>query len=187
MKHLSCIKSSWQSLQLLLLVGVAGVFLTGADAGSGDSRARFVQLDSEIQAIKEEILEINRDILQIEEMSLYPQGQQLIVLVSVADNSPLEQGTVSLQLDGKMVSQYQYSASEYATMREGGVHRLYSGRVADGQHQMQISVIGKQTKGDAFSEQRNVTFTKQRGRKYMELHLGPQADVKQPGLTIREW
>jgi len=187
MKHFSCTKSSWQSLQLLLLVCVAGVFLTGADAGSGDSRARFVQLDSEIQAIKEEILEINRDILQIEEMSLYPQGQQLIVLVSVADNSPLEQGTVSLQLDGQMVSQYQYSASEYATMREGGVHRLYSGRVADGQHQMQISVVGKQTKGDAFSEQRNVTFTKQRGRKYMELHLGPQADVKQPGLTIREW
>ena len=66
-----------------------------------DTRERFVELDGEIQAIKEEILEINRDILLLEELSLYPHGQQLVVLVSVANNSPVNPDTISLQLDGQ--------------------------------------------------------------------------------------
>jgi hypothetical protein len=185
MMHLFRTKMSWQPFRLLLFICVSCVFLTGADADN--SRARFVVLDSEIQAIKEEILDINRDILLLEEMSLYPHGRQLIVLVSVAANSSLTPGTISLQLDGQMVSQHQYTASEHAAMREGGVHRLYTGRVDDGKHQLRVSVTGEQVKGDAFSEQRSVTITKQAGRKYMELHLGPRDDTTQPGLTIREW
>ena len=147
----------WQPFRLLLFICVSWVFPSGADSGS--SRDRFVQLDSEIQAIKEEILDINRDILLLEEMSLYPHGQQLIVLVSVAANSTLTADTISLQLDGQVVSQHQYTASEHAAMQAGGVHRLYTGKVDDGQHQLQVSVSGRQAKGGAFSEQRSVTIT----------------------------
>ena len=185
MMHLSCKKPCWQSFRLLLIICVSCVFLTGAD--SGNSRSQFVKLDSEIQAIKEEILDINRDILLLEEMSLYPHGQQLIVLVSVAPNSPLKPDSISLQLDGQMVSQHRYSSSEQAAMLEGGVHRLYTGRVGKGEHSLQVSVSGEQGKGDAFSQQRSVTLTKRAGRKYMELHLGSGDDSTQPGLTIREW
>jgi hypothetical protein len=179
MMHLSCTKLCWQPFRLLLFICVSCVFLTGADSGS--SRDRFIQLDSEVQAIKEEILDINRDILLLEEMSLYPHGQQLIVLVSVAANNPLKPAVISLQLDGQMVSQHQYTASEYAAMQEGGVHRLYTGSVDNGNHQLLVSVTGEQSSRDIFSQKRSVTITRQAGRKYLELHLGP------PGLTIREW
>jgi hypothetical protein len=183
--HLSCTKLCWQPYRLLLFICVCCVFLTGAD--SDDSRARFVELDSEIQVIKEEILDINRDILLLEEMSLYPHGQQLIVLVSVATGSSLTPDTRSLQLDGQLVSQHRYTASELVAIQEGGVHRLYTGRMENGSHQLLVSVTGELAKGDDFSQQRSVTITKQAGRKYMELHLGPREDTTQPGLTIREW
>ncbi|MCK5383010.1 MAG: hypothetical protein KAJ65_04545 [Gammaproteobacteria bacterium] len=189
MMHLSCIKPCWQPFRLLLVSCVSCVFLTGAGthSGSGDSRDRFVKLDSEIQAIKEEILDINQEILLIEELSLYPHGQQMIVLVSVATNSLLRPDSISLQLDGQTVSEHHYSDNEYAAMQAGGVHRLYTGRVDDGEHQLVISVTGEQARGNAFSQQRSVTITKQAGRKYMELHLGPREDTAEPGLTIREW
>ena len=72
-------------------------------------------------------------------------------------------------------------------MQEGGVPRLYTGRMAEGRHQLLVSVSGEQGNGGAFSRQHSVTITKQAGRKYMELHLGPREDTAEPGLTIREW
>ena len=187
MMHLSSKNPCWQSFRLLLFICVSCLFLTGADSGTGNSRSQFVKLDSEIQAIKEEILDINRDILLLEEMSLYPHGQQLVVLVSVAPNSLLGPDSISLQLDGQMVSEHRYSSSEQAAMQEGGVHRLYTGRVGEGKHQFQVSVTGGQGGGDAFSQQRRVTITKQVGRKYLELHLRPGDDPAKPVLSIREW
>jgi hypothetical protein len=152
-----------------------------------DTRERFIELDGEIQAIKEEILEINREILLLEELSLYPHGQQLVVLVSVASNSPVNPDSISLQLDGQTVNHHIYTGSEGAALQEGGVHRLYTGRLSDGEHKLEVSVTGKQAGGRAFHQQRSVTITKTPGRKYLELQLGPGGNKSGPGLTIREW
>ena len=192
MMHLSYSIRCWQSVRLLFTVCVSCVLLTGAGAAPQpdeprDTRERYIELDSEIQAIKEEILEINQDILQLEELSLYPHGQQLVVLVSVADNSPVNPASISLQLDGRMVSQHTYTGSEGAALQQGGVHRLYAGRLRDGEHVLEVSVTGKQTGKQAFQQQRRVTITKLPGRKYLELHLGPVDNTSQSGLSVREW
>jgi hypothetical protein len=192
MMHLSRSKQCWQSFRLLCAVCLCCGFLTAAGVAAeaderSDSRERFIELDGEMQAIKEEILEINQDILLLEELLLYPHGQQLVVLVSVANNSPVRPDSISLQLDEQLVSQHGYSSSEGAALQDGGVHRLYSGRLNDGEHSLTVSVTGKQAKGRAFHQQRSVTITKVPGRKYMELHLGPGENTPEPVLTIREW
>ena len=179
-------------VSLLLAVCVCFACLAGADAAPGmeehaDTRGHFVHLDGEIQAIKEEILEINRDILLLEESSLYPQGQQLVVLVSVAGKEPVNPDSISLLLDGHTVNHHIYTSSEAAALREGGVHRLYTGRLSDGKHLLEVSVTGKQAGGNVFREQRSIAFNKSPGRKYLELHLRPAGDTTDAGLTIREW
>ena len=193
MIYLACTKHCWRSFGLLLAVCVACVFLTGAgvsvpqaDKGS-DTHEQFIRLDAEIQAIKEEILGINRDILQLEELLLYPHGQQLVVLVSVAENSPFSPESISLQLNGQALGQHTYTGSEDAALLDGGVHRLYTGRLGDGEHRLAVSVTGKQAGGKVFHQQRNLTITKLPGPKYLELHLGPGENSPEPALTIREW
>jgi len=185
-------KQCLRSVRWRLAVCASCVFLIGAGAAPqtdepGDTRERFIKLDGEIQAIKEEILEINRDILLLEELSLYPHAQQLIVLVSVANNSSINPATISLQLDGHTVSHHIYSGTEEAALQEGGVHRLYTGRLTDGEHRLEVSVTGKQGRGQAYNQQRSVVITKAPGRKYLELHLGPVENTAEPGLIIREW
>lgn len=192
MMHHPGTKQCWQFVRLLLATCVCCVFLAGAGAAPqaderSDTREIFVTLDGEIQAIKEEILEINRDILLLEELSLYPHGQQLIVLVSLANNSPINPDSISLQLDGDTVSHHIYSRSEGAALQEGGVHRLYTGRLNDGEHMLEVSVTGKQGRGRAFQQQRSVVITKGPGRKYLEVHLGMGKGTPDSGLTIREW
>jgi hypothetical protein len=61
MMHFPRTKQYWQSVRLLLSVCLSCVFLTGAGAAPqtderSDTRERFIELDGEIQAIKEEIL-----------------------------------------------------------------------------------------------------------------------------------
>ena len=192
MMHLSRSKQCWQSVRLLFTVCVSCVLLTGAGTApqtdeSRDTRERYIELDGEIQAIKEEILGINRDILQLEELSLYPHGQVLVILVSVANNSPVSPESILLQLDGQTVSHHSYTGSEGAALQEGGVHRLYTGRLSDGEHILNVSVTGKQAKGRTFNQQRSVTITKVPGRKYVELQLGPGESTSEPRLTVREW
>ena len=192
MIHIPRTKQCWQSVRWLFSVCVSCVFLIGAGAASqtderSDTRERFVKLDGEIQAIKEEILEINRDILLLEESSLYPYGQQLVVLVSVANNSPVNPESISLQLDGHTVSHHVYTGSEGAALQEGGVHRLYTGRLSDGEHMLKVFVTVKQARGQAFHQQHSVAITKVHGRKYLELNLGQGESTAKPGLTIREW
>lgn len=89
MKRLSN-KHSSRYIKLLATAWLSTFLLIGSDvilqaAERPDTRARFVELDSEIQAIKEEILAINQEILLLEASSLYPRGEQLVVLVSIAD------------------------------------------------------------------------------------------------------
>jgi len=192
MMYLACTKHFWRSLGILFAVCVSCEFLTGAGAAPqtdvrSDTHERFIELDGEIQEIKEEILGINREILQLEEQLLYPHGQQLVVLVSVANNSPVSPDNISLQLNGQALSQHTYTGSEDAALQEGGVHRLYTGRLSDGEHRLEVSVTGKQAGGKVFHQQRNVTITKLPGAKYLELHLEPVENSPEPALTIREW
>jgi hypothetical protein len=86
-----------------------------------------------------------------------------------------------------MVSRHRYTGSEGSALQEGGVHRLYTGRLTDGEHRLEVSVTGTQARGQAYQQQRSVTITKRPGRKYMELQLGPENGSSQSGLTIREW
>jgi len=191
MTHLLHFKLGWPPVWRLLVAFSCVFYLTTSGAAPptaerGDSRAQFIELDSEIQAIKEEILGINQDILQIEEASRYPYGQQLVVLVSVANNSPLIPDSISLLLDGQAVSRHDYSDSDTAALRAGGVHRLYTGRLRKGKHNLEVLVTGKQGRR-AFQQQRSYTLTKAAGRLYLELYLGSGKDDADAGLTIREW
>jgi hypothetical protein len=185
-------KQCRQLVRVLSAVCLCCVFLTGAEVASqsnerGDSRENFVKLDAEIQGIKEEVLEINREILLLEELSLYPHGQQLIVLVSVAHDSPVSPDSLSLELDGQTVIQHRYTVSESAALQQGGVHRLYTGRLRNGEHLLGVSVSGRKARDQVFQQQHSATITKTPGRKYVELHLGPGKNSSVPGLTIREW
>ncbi len=189
MMHLCGVRQCRPSFRRLLAICLCGVVLAaGAAPPPGeprDTRERFVELDGEIQEIKEEILAINRDILLLEELVLYAHGQQLIVLVSVAKDSPVHPDRISLQLDGQRVTHHVYTGNENAALQEGGVHRLYTGRLGAGEHRLEVSVTGTRGRGREFQQQQGITLTKGPDRQYLEVHLGADEDSAQPRLTLR--
>ena len=146
-----------------------------------------VELDSETQSIKAEILEINREILLLEESLLYPPDEQLIVFVSIPNGSTVIPQSIILRLNGKTVSQHNYSKDEGTALQQGGVHRLYTGRLVEGNHQLDIAISGRRGGNKALQRERSLTFRKLPGQKTVELQLGSADRKSKADVIIREW
>ena len=172
---------------LMLLIVVTGAGLALANDDKANSRDRFTEVDREIQAVKQEVLEINREILLLEEELLYPHGQQVVVFVSLTDDSLVNVDNIALQLDGKTVSQHVYSQSEKAALNNGGVHRLYVGRLEDGTHVVDAALSGRGTDGQQFFREQSAKIVKGSGRKVMELTIAAGNNGTEPRFTIHQW
>jgi hypothetical protein len=187
----SCLSSS-RLVRLLFIVFASAVLPVLAEAPlqadeAAGTRARFVELDSEIQAIKQEILAINQEILLLEESSLVSQGEQVVVLVSIAAGSTVTPEQITLLIDGETLSRHDYSGGETAALLKGGVHRLFTGRLSKGEHQLEVLLSATSDHDKKFQRQRSINISKLSGRKYIELELGAGDRKSGPDLTIREW
>ena len=87
-------------------------------------------LDAEIQDIKQQTLELNRDLFILEEELLFPANSQLAVFLSVDIGEYFALDAVKLSVDGEVVSHYLYTSRQLNALQRGGVHRLYIGNLA---------------------------------------------------------
>jgi len=181
-----------QSAGLLFSTLIALVFFPAAGVSGqpehpSTSPQRFIELDSEIQTIKEEILSINKDILALKELALTAPDEQLVVLVSIAAPGSMLPTSISLQLDGQAITHHDYTASEGEALRGGGAQRLYVGRIGEGEHRLEVLLSGRKNGDKSLNLQNSITFTKEPGQKYLELQLGLDKRERHPDLTIRQW
>jgi len=82
------------------------------------------------------------------------------VFVALAEEESFRLDAVRVQIDGRPVAHYIYSHKELDALQSGGVQRIYTGNVATGQHQLEISVVGKLPNGNDFSRSEDFAFTK---------------------------
>lgn len=181
-----------RTARLLVTACIATVLMATIEAPSraGEpphSRENFIALDSELQAIKAEILEINQEMMLLEESALHAPNEQWIVLVSVEPGSLVIPERITLALDGKTLSEYDYSSSEGAALQAGGVHRLHSGALSAGEHRFDVSWSGNRNRKKKLQQQHSVTINKLPGRKYLEIQLGTGKGKSKPVVSIREW
>jgi hypothetical protein len=143
-------------------------------------------LDEQVQEIKSDVLSIAAELSQLEEKLLYPSGTQVAVFVALAEGDQMRLDAVRLQIDGKLVAHYIYSAKELEALRKGGVQRIYAGNVATGDHQLDVLIDGKLKGGADFSRTESFTFRKEVKPKLVELKLaGP--DSGNTPITLEKW
>ena len=87
------------------------------------------QLDSDIQALKKEVLDVNRELFLMEEDILYPESTQFTVFLSLDVGDFFDLDSVQLRIDDKIVTNYLYTHRELTALKKGGVQRLYQGNL----------------------------------------------------------
>jgi hypothetical protein len=117
-------------------------------------------LDEQVQGIKSDVLGIATDLNRLEEKLLYPSNTQVAVFVSIQPGETFRLDSVQIQIDGAPVARHVYSFKELEALQKGGVQRIYTGNVASGSHQLEVSIAGKGTNGQDLAGTKRFPFSK---------------------------
>jgi len=168
----------------LVLLGFAAA-VSRSDEGS--QNPSFARIDQEVQAIKQEILDINRNLSLLEEELLYPPEHRLTVFLSLSSGTTMDLKTLRIYLDEDTLVHHEYSNAEMEALRKRGVHKAYIGSIRKGEHVLQAQLRGTDRKDRVFDIANSATFTKRQSTKYVELRVSESSLQRVPRLTIQSW
>lgn len=158
-------------------------------AGAEDeaSRSKFRSLDQNVQNLKKEVLDLNRDLFLLEEELLFPANSQVAFFISMDVGEYFELDSINLKIDGKEVSNYLYTEREVGALIRGGVHRVHMANLKTGDHELIAVFTGKGPHTRDYRRGATITFSKGIGAKYLELEITDRVKKQQPEFVIKEW
>ena len=164
---------------------------SSADAGagapaSGEGGATRA-LDQQIQDLKKDVIELNRDLFVLEEELLFPANTQLAVFVSMDVGDFFSLDSISMKIDNRDVMNYLYTPREVAALIKGGVQRLYVGNLKAGEHELVVLFNGKGPNERYYRRGANLRFEKGVGAKYLEVKITDHERAQQPEFEIKDW
>ena len=151
------------------------------------SRNEFRSLDENVQDLKKEVLDLNRDLFLLEEELLFPANSQVAFFVSLDVGEYFDLDSVNLKIDGKDVSNYLYTNREVQALLRGGVHRVHMGNLKVGEHELVAVFTGEGPHIRDYRRGATLNFSKGIGAKYVELEITDRAAKQQPEFVIKEW
>lgn len=157
--------------------------LQPAAAASGAGGA----VDEQVQSLKSDVLDLNRDLFVLEQELLYPANTQVAVFVSMDAGTFFALDSVQLKIDGKEVADYLYTPREVHALAQGGVQRLYVGNLKVGKHELVAFLIGKGPHHLDYTRGTTLDFQKNIGAKYLELTITDNQAKLQPQFRIKDW
>ncbi len=144
-------------------------------------------LDQQVQDIKKNVVDLNRDLFMLEEELLFPANTQVAVFVSMDVGEFFALDSVTLRVDNREVSNYLYTPREIAALAKGGVQRLYVGDVKAGNHELVAFFEGKGPNNRYYRRGASLKFEKSIGAKYLEIKITDHERSQQPEFEIKDW
>jgi hypothetical protein len=162
----------------------AGEPVSAAEKPGGTTA--FQNLDKIIQETKQEVLNMNRDLLVLEEELLFPASTQIAIFLSVDVGKLFQLDSVQLTLDKKPLTNYLYTERESAALLRGGVHRLHMGNLRTGKHELVAVFTGKGPHERDYRRATTMVFEKKTEPKYIELQILDVEKKLQPDFQVKE-
>lgn len=148
-----------------------------------DTRA----LDEQIQSLKKDAVDLNRELFMLEEELLFPANTQAAVFLSMDVGEFFAIDSVQVKIDNKEVTNYLYTPREAEALLRGGVQRLYLGNLKVGEHELVAIFTGKGPNERDYRRGAAMRFKKSVGAKYLELKISDRQRRGQPEFEIKDW
>ena len=158
-----------------------------AEANAASEREQFRSLDKDVQSLKKEVLDLNRDLFLLEEELLFPANSQVAFFISMDVGEYFDLDSVNLKIDGKEVTNYLYTEREVGALMRGGVHRVHMGNLKTGDHELIAIFTGQGPHIRDYRRGATMSLNKGIGAKYVELEITDKIKKQQPEFVIKEW
>jgi hypothetical protein len=186
---MSCSSLFRRTTEALLLAACVGT------APAQQAAPPAATLDTRLQALKTEVIQLNRDLLVLEEELLFPANTQVAVFLSMDVGQLFSLESVQLKLGDQVVATHLYTPLEVQALHRGGVQRLHVGNLKSGAHELVAVFTGRGPKpaGQHGEHQRDykrgttVKFDKGSGAKYIELRIEDRQAKLQPEFEVKVW
>ncbi|MGA2777608.1 MAG: AraC family transcriptional regulator [Steroidobacteraceae bacterium] len=144
-------------------------------------------LDQEVQGLKKDVIELNKDLFVLEEELLFPANTQVAVFLSMDVGTFFALDAVTIKIDNKEVANHLYTAREADALLKGGVQRIYLGNQKVGKHELVAFFTGKGTVERDYRRGATLVFEKGVGAKYLELKITDRVPKHQPEFLVKDW
>lgn len=167
------------ALSILLLATITGNSIAAEQQTS--------QLEREVEALKKDAMDLNRELFILEEDLLFPANTQFSVFVSIDKGEFIELDSVQLKIDDKNVANYLYTDREVAALKRGGVQRLYIGNLASGEHELVAIITGKGPNQRDHRRGTSLKFTKESEPQFIEIKILDNQSKQQVEFQTKVW
>ena len=144
-------------------------------------------LDSSIEALKKEVLSLNRDLFILEEDLLFPANTQFSIFLSMNAGSLFALDSIQIKIDDKNISNHLYTERELGALKRGGVQRLYLGNLPSGEHEIIAIFTGIGPKGRDYRRGETVIIEKTTEPQFVEFIITDDSSKEQPEFDVRVW
>ncbi len=179
------VKTTTSLIAVVLLI--FSVSTAAEDSEEASSRDEFRSIDQDVQALKKEVLDLNRDLFLLEEELLFPANSQVAFFVSLDVGEYFELDSINIKIDGKEVANYLYTVREADALVRGGVQRVHMANLKTGDHELVAIFTGKGPNVRDYRRGATLNFNKGIGAKYVELEITDRIRKQQPEFVIKEW
>lgn len=148
-------------------------------------------LPTQLQAVKSQIMQLNRDLFVLEEDLLFPASTQLGVFVSMDAGVLLSLDNIEIQLDDKKIVGHLYTERQVDAIQRGALQRVYEGNLKSGEHKLRVIITGTigadKTQQQDYRRAIEYSFNKAADPVWLEVQVQDDAQQQQPKLEVKAW
>lgn len=144
-------------------------------------------IDQQIEQLQAKVAVHSAQVFALEQQLLQPADTRLAVFLTLGSRASLDLDSVELFVDGQPVASHLYSERERGSLEEGGVQQLFSGNLANGEHELK-TVVTARSANDHFVRRETVhRFQKRPGTLRLQMNLEAVAPDFEPRVSFVEW
>ncbi len=144
-------------------------------------------LEGEVQELKNEIIELNKELAILEEDILTPVSSQTALFLSIDKGSFFNLDGLKVEIDGKVVGHHLYTKNEIAALKKGAIQRVLTENLAPGDHEIVIILSGYSIDGRDVKQAADYKFYKPNSKKYIELAIVDDIEKQKAQFKFKEW
>lgn len=171
------------ALHVVLFIGL---LLFASFSQAADSKT-VTTMDTRIQDLKKQVLDLNRDLFLLEQDLLFPANTQFSVFVSMDSGMLFNLDSVQLKIDGAVVGNHLYTQRELNALRRGGVQRFYIGNLTSGEHDLVAFFVGKGPHDRDYKRGTTLKIVKGSAAQFVELKITDSESKLQPVFKAKVW
>ena len=137
-------------------------------------------LSSQIETLKQAMVNLNRDLFILEEDLLFPSSTQVAVYVAMDIGEYFALDAVEIRINGEIKTNYLYTERQVNALYRGGVQRLYVGNIGQGKHTLSAFFIGIGPQNREYKRAVSIDFEKDEDPVAIELNVIDSTNKQQP-------